>query len=401
MLVSRRCLLVLLMVCFVPGCGRSDPLDSGSGEVLGPAASQLRLDEPLKQASAADAAKSNAMDEDSLLREDQGFAQPATSNDAAVMEDAKLKDAGRASASSAPGFPPESQWEIWCESLMSGTPEARREAAQGIAQTLRGVSSEDLAALLAHDSAFVRRGVAFDLLERFNATDDQIAAAFVRSLEDQDATVRHIALTAVRRLPHNKLVTALEPLTSLMISPGESSANRIAAIRLIASMQSQGQDALPQLFELLRNDSDSAVRSATAVAIARVADSQQAVPWLRTALADEPDPSVRMVLVVRLGRIGPSAAAALEELRQALRTEDPQLQRAVIDAMIAIGKPAVPHLILLLDSPDVATRRLAVFALGNLGSAAADATESLQARLQDPDPEVRQLAKIALARIAS
>jgi HEAT repeat protein len=266
---------------------------------------------------------------------------------------------------------------------------------------LRPFSSEDLTALLAHDSAFVRRGVAFDLLERFNPNDDELAAALVRGLADQDATVRHIALTAVRRLPHDKLVAALEPLTSLFTSPEESSANRIAAIRLIASMQSQAQDALPLLNELLRTDADSAVRSASAVAIARVADPPQAVQWLQRALADEPDPTVRAVLVVRLGRIGTPAAAALDELSQTLRTEDAELQRAVIDAMIAIGKSSVPHLILLLDSSDVAIRRLAVFALGSLGPAATDATESLQAHLQDQDAEIRQLAEIALARIAS
>ncbi|TVS18779.1 MAG: hypothetical protein EA424_10215 [Planctomycetaceae bacterium] len=399
MLVFRRCLLVLLMLRFVPGCGSSDPTGTPSREPLSPSASGQPLAEAPDRQAEAPEPKSPSTSDGSLFSDLPDQDDPP--NAGTVMEDPNLKDVAPASDPTSQELPPETQWETWCESLMSGTPEARRQAAEGIAQTLRPFSSEDLAALLAHDSAFVRRGVAFDLLERFNPNDDQIAAAFIRSLADQDATVRHIALTAVRRLPHDKLVTALEPLTSLMISPAESSANRIAVIRLIASMQSQAQDALPLLHELLRTDADSAVRSASAVAIARVADPPQAVQWLQGALAGEPDPAVRTVFVVRLGRIGTPAAAALDELSETLRTEDAELQRAVIDAMIAIGKPSVPHLILLLDASDVAIRRLAVFALGNLGPTAADAAEALQARLQDQDGEVRQLAEIALARIAS
>lgn len=399
MLVFRRCLLVLLMLHLVPGCGPRDPAGTPTREPLSPGPTEQPQAEAPNQQSDAQEPKSNSTSDGSLLSDIPDQDEPPKAG--AVMEDTNRKDIVRASDPTSQELPPESQWETWCESLMSGAPEARRKAAEGIAQTLRPLSSEDLAALLAHDSAFVRRGVAFDLLERFNPNDEKIAAAFIRSLADQDATVRHIALTAVRRLPHDKLITALEPLTSLMISPAESSANRIAVIRLIASMQSQAQDALPLLNELLRTDSDSAVRSASAVAIARVADPQQAVQWLQRALADEPDPAVRTVFVVRLGRIGTPAAAALDELSQTLRAEDAELQRAVIDAMIAIGKPSVPHLILLLDSSDVAIRRLAVFALGSLGPVAMDATDALQVRLQDQDVEVRQLAEIALARIAS
>ncbi len=404
MLVFRRWLLVLLMLCWLPGCGpgsRTDTPPRQPSSPSSPSAIEQPSAEPSDPTSPDAAPASIAKPEDPLVIEDQELERDASPNATAVRQDTKLPDAGRTPDPTFPELPPESQWETWCESLMSGTPEARREASRGIAQTLRPLSSEDLAALLAHDSVFVRRGVAFDLLERFHPHDVEIAEAFVRSLGDQDATVRHIALTAVRRLPQDKLVTALEPLTSLMTSSAESSANRIAAIRLIASMQSQGQDALPDLHDLLRNDSDPAVRSATAVAIARVADAEQAAAWLQKALADEPDPSVQTVLVVRLGRIGPPAATALDRLRQTLRTDDAQLQRAVIDAMIAIGKPAVPHLILLLDSSDVTIRRLAVFALGNLGPVATDATEALQACLHDQDAEVRQLAEIALARIAS
>lgn len=399
MLVFRRCLLVLLMLRLIPGCGASDPTGVPSREPLGPAAAEQPLVEaPDRQAEAQDPKRPSTPD-GSLLSDLPDQDEPPKAG--IVMEATNLKEVAAASDPTSTELPPETQWETWCESLTSGTPEARRQAAERIAQTLRPFSSEGLAALLAHDSAFVRRGVAFDLLERFNPNDDRIAAAFIRSLADQDATLRHIALTAVRRLPHDQLLAALEPLTSLMISPAESPANRIAVIRLIASMQSQAQDALPLLHDLLQTDTDAAVRSASAVAITRVAAPPQAVQWLQRALADEPDPAVRMVLVVRLGRIGTPAAAALDELSQTLRTKDAELQRAAIDAMIAIGKPSVPHLILLLDSSDIAIRRLAVFALGSLGPVAADAAETLQTRLQDQDVEVRQLAEIALARIAS
>ncbi|MCH5374198.1 MAG: HEAT repeat domain-containing protein, partial [Planctomycetes bacterium] len=210
---------------------------------------------------------------------------------------------------------------------------------------------------------------------------------------------RHIALSAIKRLPAASLHSAVPHLIAMLDPDREDAVNRAAIVRLLGSLDGQAESAFPRLSEVLRGDPDSSVRSAAAVAIARIAEPSRAADELRQALEDEQDVAVRGVIVARLARLGPAAAGAVDVLADALKTDDHEMQRKLIDALIAIGKPSVPRLIEFVDAPVVQTRRLAVFALGSLSPFAAEAVGPLKERLNDEDEQVRQLAQVALVRI--
>jgi HEAT repeat protein len=379
----------LMAFCLLAGCGPADQAPVSSPDAPAVPADPQTAGRLPAETPDADVADGDATSTDPAEAE----VPPGVAEDPTMVPDYP----------SAPldGLPPDEQWQAWSQSLMGGTPDARRSAADAIAQTLNPFSPGQVAGLLRHDSPGVRRCAAFYLLERFDPNDSRAAGAMAGALTDDDATVRHIALSAVRRLPAAKLVSVVPQLTAMLRSQREDATSRASIVRLLAGLERQGESALPLLVELLLTDPDGTVRSAAAVAIPRMADPGQAADWLRQALAKEADPAVQTVLVVRLGRIGAPAAAAVDALARTLNTGDPELQRKVIDALIAIGEPSVPQLIERLTSPDVQLRRLAVFALGSLGAAAAPAVEPLKACLNDEDEDVRQLAEIALLRIQS
>ncbi|MCL4203058.1 MAG: HEAT repeat domain-containing protein [Pirellulaceae bacterium] len=390
MVVSFRCLGALLALCLMAGCGPTDRERESSTPDVPRAPMDLEAEDGMPAETPASAVADGDASSTGAAEKEGAPGVAEDPDQVPAPEEAALD-----------GLPPDAQWQTWSQSLTGGTPDARRSAADAITRTLTPFSPDQVAGLLKHESSGVRRCAAFYLLERFDPNDSKSAAAMAGALSDDDATVRHIALSAVRRLPAAKLVLVVPQLTAILKSPQEDATNRASIVRLLGGLERQAESALPLLVEILQTDPDASVRSAAAVAIPRMADPAQAADWLRQALAKESDPTVQTVLVVRLGRIGSPAAAAVEVLAGTLSTSDQELQRRVIDALIAIGEPSVPQLIELLKSPNVQFRRLAVFALGRLGTVAASAAEPLKACLNDEDAEVRQLAEIALLRVQS
>lgn len=109
-----------------------------------------------------------------------------------------------------------------------------------------------------------------------------------------------------------------------------------------------------------------------------------------------PDPAIRAVLARALGELGdPQAVPAL---RQGLKdaSEDAAIVRhACAQALGALqAHEAAPDLAGLLKDPEPALRKVAVYALANLGDG--EALEAIRPALEDPGAGVRWSAAVAL-----
>ncbi|MDF1699913.1 MAG: HEAT repeat domain-containing protein [Planctomycetota bacterium] len=98
--------------------------------------------------------------------------------------------------------------------------------------------------------------------------------------------------------------------------------------------------------------------------------------------------------------LGPEAAPAAPALTQQLM-ETTVCNATTSAALIAIGKPALPHLIRALSSSIPASRVWAADALGELAEHTEDVPPALVALLDDPEPEVRSAVLFALRDFGS
>lgn len=131
-----------------------------------------------------------------------------------------------------------------------------------------------------------------------------------------------------------------------------------------------------------------------------VAVGPPAVPAMIRLLQDE---QARPLAARVLGQIGPEAAGAVPSLATALETSNPEARREILFALAAIGpaaEPAVPQMVPFVSSELPQVRYTAIYALGELGSAAAEALPALQANLRSEDPFVRFTSAWGMIRIA-
>ena len=116
------------------------------------------------------------------------------------------------------------------------------------------------------------------------------------------------------------------------------------------------------------------------------------------SLAD-PDEEVSHQAVMILGTMGPEAAPAIPPLLAFQRPSDAYGRQAVAQVLAAIGKPAVPSLLEVLQKEDdPSLRAAAAYALGGLGRPIEPtAIPALIAALRDKDERVRSAAAFTLA----
>ncbi len=290
------------------------------------------------------------------------------------------------------------QWEVWAEALSGNDAGARQTAAEDL-ETLAADGAVDFVDALQHESPDVRRCASFYLIDRFDPSDAAMVEAFTVALSDSDGPVRRMALSVAKRFPKDALAAAATQLATTLENQNETAANRAAVARLIATLEADARPVLPKLLTSMQDDPDKSVRSASLMAVSRVAEPADAVTAFRKTLADDPDASVRGLTAVRLGRLGAAAEAATADLANAMEDGDDNVARKAADALIAIGAASVPPATEKLNSTNTGVRRLAVFVLGKLGPAASPALGELRKRLQDEDQEVRQLAELAIQRI--
>lgn len=255
-----------------------------------------------------------------------------------------------------------------------------------------------LSPLLTDDSVDVRRGAALYLFEA-DMSNPQFAGAFTITLTDSDPTIRHLGLTALARMPNELVVKSAPKLAALLRRPDETAANRAQVARKLADLPDAAAAILPTVKRSAHDDPDANVRKACLYAVSKLAGAGEAVTLYSESLASDQDAGVRRVAAARLEKLGPQASTAAPRLAAALGDVNQDVRATARDALIAIGSTAVDPIVGQLASGDANTRQQALFALGQLGSAAKRALPQIKKLLADADASTRELAEEVLRHL--
>ncbi len=161
-----------------------------------------------------------------------------------------------------------------------------------------------------------------------------------------------------------------------------------------------GAPAVPELISAMFAENKD-VRRWAAYALGQIGpqSAPAAIPALAAALTDE-DLGVRKSAALALGWIGPKAAPAIPALDAGLRDENYGVRSHVVSALGSLGPKAVPSLVKALSLGDRRIRANAVASLAEIGPGARPAVPRLIVALDSDDAGiVRGLAAIALAEI--
>jgi HEAT repeat protein/lysophospholipase L1-like esterase len=114
-----------------------------------------------------------------------------------------------------------------------------------------------------------------------------------------------------------------------------------------------------------------------------------------------PETSVRLSAARELQRRGKEAAPAVDALFDALADSSENVRWAAAQALWKAdpGPPALPRLVLALESRDPYVRGFAAWSLGNLGEAARDAVPALAETVRAEEADGRGASLLALARL--
>lgn len=196
----------------------------------------------------------------------------------------------------------------------------------------------------------------------------------VRALAHEDPRIRRDAATALGHLGNPR---AIEPLAAA--SHDDSLAVRDAAVWALGEIGDPA--ALPPLLALLREGSDRASWALRAI-------GEPAVGPLLEMLTADHKPHVGLAIDT-LGKIGDARAAA--PIAAFLGSPAMGATRAH-QALVALGEPAIEHLVPLLRSPDPSRRWAAASTLRELGWDSASDDERTALVLADGDlSEIRGL----------
>jgi HEAT repeat protein len=124
---------------------------------------------------------------------------------------------------------------------------------------------------------------------------------------------------------------------------------------------------------------------------------RQATQQLVDRLKDQ-DPFVRVAAARALAALPPTPEITIPILEKALRNADTKTVHHALDALASLGAPAVPRLVELLNQQKPLRVQLA-YTLGQMGPAAAPATESLAKLVGDEDVNLSTEAVLALSKI--
>jgi HEAT repeat protein len=184
------------------------------------------------------------------------------------------------------------------------------------------------------------------------------------------------------------------------------------------------------VFEEILNDPEEVpdIRSAAALALGKVG-GDRALDLLKK-MANTEDKTVKSYSVQGLGMLG--REEGLPELLEALKDEDNQVFASAAEAIGRLGKPAVPHLIQLLqkshaedircvaawqlgtlryteavphllsvvkDDPNAELVALSIWALGEIGFGPQEVLETLKTASTHADPSISQRAELAIKKI--
>jgi HEAT repeat protein len=298
-------------------------------------------------------------------------------------------------------------------------------------QALAGLTPESLPALfelLGHPENRIRQlaGNAFGYVE-----DPEVMSFLSERLRAADAASRARAAFALSRL-EERAAGALPELIALL----DDSSTEVCrnAARALGAMPSGAAESAPALVKLLRHeepllrreailslsclplrgagvarelrraleDPEPRLRALAASCLGRVAEAEnEAVAGALAAALGDPHPDVTAHAAEALRFLGAQEGQAAA-LAGALLASPGQVRWRVARALATGGPRAAEALIRVLEDGDAEARRLAAWALGELGGAAASgAAPALARALDDPSEEVRFEAIGALGRLGS
>jgi len=174
---------------------------------------------------------------------------------------------------------------------------------------------------------------------------------------------------------------------------------RQEVIYTLGFIGSNASDSVPKLIEILQDDPEPAVRTASARALSEISSDPEVISALVGALEDENSDVVGMTIVA-LGVIGPKAKAAIPALIKMLKDVDPEKRAAAAReiARISSGPDVVSNLISALDDPDASVHTSAASSLARIGPPAEEAIPKLIDLLRHDDSDVRSSAAQALGK---
>jgi HEAT repeat protein len=227
--------------------------------------------------------------------------------------------------------------------------------------------------------------------------------AVARERNTRLATVAPIALAVL--VPENDAYARVALPKVIEFLGHSSNFIRVEAATAIFAMGPNAADAVPKLIDGLQ-DSDPTIRGSFVTALSAVGPkSAKALPAMIQALND-PVPPVRYAACHAIGRLGKEASEAIPVLEKKLLERDEILQIACAWALVKIdprrdglAAECLEPLTRGLHLADPQARAEAATALGDMGSAAAPVTASLEQLARDPDEAVQKAAAEALKKI--
>ena len=200
------------------------------------------------------------------------------------------------------------------------------------------------------------------------------------AMREGEPAVRRAAVLALWQLDVPLLDSLRESL--MQPGPGLADASRVA----IRNLRDRG---LPTLLVLLMNESPH-LRRAACQGLAILQDGA-AVPGLVQLLHDDDD---AVCIEASAALAGLRDAMAAPALAANLRHEGWRVRRAAAMALAAIGEPALPTLLPLLENDETNVRRLATAALSRIEAPGVE--KALRRMRRDADDSVRDVAREAL-----
>ncbi|MGH7664039.1 MAG: HEAT repeat domain-containing protein [Gemmatimonadaceae bacterium] len=193
---------------------------------------------------------------------------------------------------------------------------------------------------------------------RQGVANAEVVTALISALNDADAEVRRVTISALGDIGDPRAIEALS--------------------------------------QALRSDPDAEVRKMAAWALGEIEEAA-AVPALAEASRSDESMEVRRMAVWAMGQIeDPSAVPAIGAALQS--TSDAETRKMAVWALGQIESPTSVGIVTpLLSDDDAEVRKQAAWALGQIESP--NAVQALGASVRDADPEVRAMAVWALGQI--
>jgi len=253
-------------------------------------------------------------------------------------------------------------------------------------------------------SAQLRLGAVFGLLGPFDPDRPQMVATMAAALEDDELSVRKIAVQAFSQQTPGFLVEYLPQLLKMLDTDTEDPTLRIKLTRTVKKMGRRAATAVPILSRVAREAANPRLRGQAMAALPSVSpDAASLLPTVVAVMHGDPDDKIRLQAIKLLSRLGPLSAPAVSDLLLLLQNQQASdlLRRAAADALSAVGPAAVYGLTELFAADDQATQVLAIMAVGNMGRFGRSAEPALRRMLKSTDTAVQHAAQMSLALLKS